>query len=92
MSSDDRAGNPAGKPLNDESPRARDCAVCTVFFILPWHIVVAAWYASLVNAAETYNIFAPSISSALYNPYSWALLTVLIFSVFTGWNRKFCNE
>ena len=69
-----------------------DCAVCTVFFILPWHIVVAAWYASLVNAAETYNIFAPSISSALYNPYSWALLTVLIFSVFTGWNRKFCNE
>ncbi len=86
---------PIGEKFN-LSPARRanlmDCAVCTIFFILPWHIVVAAWYASLVNAAETYNIFVPYISSALYNPYSWALLAVLIFSALTGWNRKFCNE
>jgi len=66
-----------------------DCAVCTIFFTLPWHIVVAAWYAALVTAADAYGISAPSISSALYNPYSWALLAVLLFSAATGWNRKF---
>lgn len=65
-----------------------DCAVCTVFFILPWHIVVATWYTTIVSAAEAYGLTAPPISTALYNPYSWALLAVLLFSAFTGWNRK----
>lgn len=68
-----------------------DCAVCTVFFILPWHIAVATWYGAVHSAAEAYGIAAPSISAALYNPYSWALLAVLTFSAFTGWNRKFAN-
>ena len=61
-----------------------DCAVCTIFFVLPWHIAVAAWYGALYSAAETYAIPAPPISAALYNPYSWALLAVLLFSAFTG--------
>jgi len=65
-----------------------DCAVCTVFFMLPWHIVVAAWYAAVVSAGEAYGISVPPISAALYNPYSWALLAVLVFSAYTGWNRK----
>lgn len=65
-----------------------DCAVCTIFFILPWHIAVVAWYGALQSAAKAYNIPAPPISAALYNPYSWALLAVLLFSVFSGWNRK----
>ncbi len=68
-----------------------DCAVCTVFFILPWHIAVAAWYSAVQSAADAYGIAAPSISAALYNPYSWALLAVLLFSAFTGWNRKFAS-
>ena len=68
-----------------------DCAVCTVFFMLPWHIVVAAWYGALYSAAEIYAIPAPPISAALYNPYSWALIAVLVFSAVTGWNRKFEN-
>lgn len=69
-----------------------DCAVCTVFFMLPWHIAVATWYAQTVSAAETYQIAAPSVSAALMNPYSWALLLVLLFSAFTGWNRKFAAQ
>ncbi len=68
-----------------------DCAVCTIFFILPWHIAVVAWYGALQSAAKAYGITAPGISSALYNPYSWTLLAVLLFSVFTGWNRRFAN-
>ena len=83
---------PVGKRFN-LSPARRanlmDCAVCTVFFILPWHIVVAAWYTAIIATAESYAIPAPSISAALYNPYSWALLAVLLFSVVTGWNRKY---
>ncbi len=66
-----------------------DCAVCTVFFILPWHIVVATWYAAIVSASENFGIIAPPITAALYNPYSWALFVVLLFSAYTGWNRKF---
>ncbi len=69
-----------------------DCAVCTVFFILPWHICVAAWYGALSSSAEAYGITAPPLSSALYNPYSWALLGVLLFSALTGWNRKFMQD
>lgn len=65
-----------------------DCAVCTLFFTLPWHIAVATWYSQVVNAAQQYNITAPPVSVALYNPYSWTLLAVLIFSIITGWNRK----
>ncbi|MBR6626236.1 MAG: sodium:proton antiporter, partial [Mailhella sp.] len=68
-----------------------DCAVCTIFFILPWHIAVAAWYGAIFSAAETYKIAAPSISAALMNPYSWALLLVLLISAYTGWNRKFAK-
>ena len=69
-----------------------DCAVCTIFFVLPWHIAVAAWYGALYSAAETYAIPAPPIGAALYNPYSWALLAVLLFSAFTGWNRKYAKD
>ena len=69
-----------------------DCAVCTIFFVLPWHIAVAAWYGALYSAAETYAIPAPPISAALYNPYSWALLAVLLFSAFTCWNRKYAKD
>jgi hypothetical protein len=68
------------------------CSVCTIFFILPWHIVVAAWYAAVISAAESFNITAPPITTALYNPYTWALLFVLLISVLTGWNRKFDSE
>ena len=69
-----------------------DCAVCTLFFTLPWHIAVAAWYGAIYAAAQQYNIAAPSIGVALYNPYSWALLAVLLFSIATGWNRKMIPE
>jgi len=65
-----------------------DCAVCTLFFTLPWHIAVATWYSQVLNASQQYNIPAPSVSVALYNPYSWTLLAVLIVSIMTGWNRK----
>ncbi len=86
---------PVGKKFNLAPARRAnlmDCAVCTVFFILPWHIVVAAWYAAIVSSAENFGISAPPITTALYNPYSWALLVVLLFSAFTGWNRKFEND
>lgn len=83
---------PMGAKFN-LSPQRRanlmDCAVCTIFFTLPWHIVVAAWYGAIYTSAKSFGISAPAISTALYNPYSWALLAVLIFSAFTGWNRSF---
>lgn len=85
---------PMGEKFNLAAARRAnlmDCAVCTIFFILPWHIAVVAWYGALVSAAEAWGFEAPGISSALINPYSWSLLAVILFSVFTGWNRKFEN-
>lgn len=86
---------PMGEKFNLAAARRAnlmDCAVCTIFFMLPWHIAVAAWYGALVSAAETWGFEAPAISSALINPYSWALLAVILFSAVTGWNRKFENQ
>lgn len=86
---------PIGEKFNLSAARRAnlmDCAVCTIFFTLPWHIVVAAWYGALYSAAEIYKIPAPPISSALYNPYSWALLAVLLISAYTGWNRAFADK
>ncbi|CEP66105.1 Na+/H+ antiporter, NhaC-like [Moorella glycerini] len=68
-----------------------DCSVCTIFFTMPWHICVIVWYGALVSAAQSFNIPLPSIWAAMLNPYTWALLAVLLFSVFTGWNRKYAD-
>ncbi|MGI6286731.1 Na+/H+ antiporter NhaC family protein [Neomoorella humiferrea] len=69
-----------------------DCSVCTLFFTLPWHICVIVWYGALTSAAQSFNIPLPSIWVAMMNPYTWTLLAVLLFSVFTGWNRKYIER
>lgn len=68
-----------------------DCAVCTIFYTMPWHIAVVVWYSTISSAAGEWGIIAPSIAAAFINPYSWALLAVLLFSAITGWNRKFAT-
>lgn len=86
---------PLGEKFNLASARRAnlmDCAVCSLFFTMPWHIAVVVWYTTLTTAADAYGIFAPSITSAFYNPYSWMLLGVLLFSAITGWNRKYANN
>ena len=69
-----------------------DCAVCTVFYTLPWHIAVVVWYSAVVSAAQPFGMESPSVSVAALNPYSWSLLAVILFSAVTGWNRKFATE
>ncbi len=83
------------KPLGEKfklAPARRanlmDCSVCTLFFILPWHIAVIVWYSTLTNIANSWQLPLPPITAAVYNPYCWALLLVLGFSILTGWNRK----
>ena len=66
-----------------------DCAVCSIFYMLPWHLAVMVWYAAITSAAEAYSIAAPGIHIAFYNPYPWAILGVILFSAITGWNREF---
>jgi Na+/H+ antiporter NhaC len=68
-----------------------DCAVCSVFYMLPWHIGVLVWHTAIVDAANTFSIAAPSIRIAAYNPYSWAILCVILFSAYSGWNRRFAD-
>lgn len=83
---------PIGKKFNLAPARRAnlmDCAVCSMFFTMPWHIAVIVWYGAMATAAQTFNLPLPSIWTALLNPYNWTLLLVLIFSVITGWNRKF---
>ena len=64
-----------------------DCAVCTVFYMLPWHNAVIVWFATITTVAADLDLPAPSIGAAFLNPYAWALLAVLLVSVATGWNR-----
>jgi Na+/H+ antiporter NhaC len=83
---------PLGKKFN-LSPARRanlmDCSVCSIFYTIPWAIIVVVWYGALDAAAKAFNIQAPPIYSAFLNPYSWALFIVIVFSAITGWNRKF---
>lgn len=69
-----------------------DCAANTIFYTLPWHNAVIAWYTAIFTIATEIGMPYPSISIALFNPYAWALLGVLLFSIATGWNRTYRGE
>lgn len=69
-----------------------DCSANTAYYMLPWHNVVIVWYATLQTVASSRDLPVPSIAAAALNPYSWALLVVLLVSVVTGWNRKYAPE
>jgi Na+/H+ antiporter NhaC len=66
-----------------------DCAVCSIFYTLPWHIAVVVWYGALQSASDSFQLTTLPISISFLNPYSWALLAVLLVSALTGWNRSF---
>ncbi len=69
-----------------------DCAVCSVFYMLPWHLAVMVWHHQIELAATQHDLPLPEIGIAFYNPYSWAILAVILFSAYTGWNRRFMSE
>lgn len=69
-----------------------DCSVCSLFYMIPWHIIVIVWYGVLTTASQEWNLPLPSIGSAFIHPYGWAIIAVLIFSIITGWNRKFSSS
>lgn len=69
-----------------------DCSGMSLFYTMPWHNAVIVWYATMETAAKTHDIALPSIYSAFANPYSWTILAVLLFSVFTGWNRTYASQ
>ncbi len=55
-----------------------DCAICSVFYMLPWHLAV------MVGLLPV-----PEIGLSLYNPYSSAILAVSLFPAYTEWNRRY---
>jgi Na+/H+ antiporter NhaC len=69
-----------------------DCAVCSVFYMLPWHLAVMVWHHQIELAATQHDLPLPEIGIAFYNPYSWAILAVILFSAYTGWNRRLESE
>lgn len=84
------------KPLGEKfnlAPARRanlmDCAVSSVFYMLPWHICVIVWFTAVASAAKSFHIVAPPITAAFLNPFSWAILAIITISAITGWNRKY---
>ncbi|MGH3359282.1 MAG: Na+/H+ antiporter NhaC family protein [Nocardioidaceae bacterium] len=69
-----------------------DCSANTVFYMLPWHNAVIVWFATVGATAADYDLPTPSIATAALNPYAWALIVVMLVSIFTGWNRKYAPE
>ena len=69
-----------------------DCSANTAFYMLPWHNAVIVWFSTVAATADDYDLAAPSIGAAALNPYAWALLIVLLISIFTGWNRQFASD
>jgi len=83
---------PLGKRFNLSPARKAnlmDCSVCTIFYTLPWAIVVVVWYSTVSTTVNIYNFAELPVWTSLLNPYSWALLFIIIFSAITGWNRKY---
>jgi hypothetical protein len=72
----------------DRAANLMSCATCTIFYMLPWHIVCALWYNTVTQAAAKFNIYAPPIYGAYAMPYGWALTAVLFFAALTGWGSK----
>lgn len=64
-----------------------DCSVCTIFYTMPWAIAVVVWAGAVASAAEAFSIPGLPFGASFLNPYSYALLLVLLVSIFTGWNR-----
>lgn len=88
-------GRPLGRAHNLAPARIAnlmDCSANTVFYMLPWHNAVIVWYATVLVTANDLGLPAPSIGTAALNPYSWALIGVLLVSILTGWNRKYGDE
>jgi Na+/H+ antiporter NhaC len=92
-------GPSIARPLGEKyrlAPERRanllDCAVCTVFYVLPWHNAVIVWFGVVLATATSYGFAVPSIWDALFNPYAWALLLVVTVSAITGWNRTYITE
>ncbi len=87
--------NPLGKKFKIAPARRAnlmDCAVCTIYFTIPWHIAVVAWYGAVQSAAEIFHLPELPITASFLNPYSWTLLVVIIFSIFIGWNRQYVKN
>ncbi|QLA16624.1 Na+/H+ antiporter NhaC family protein [Desulfolutivibrio sulfoxidireducens] len=87
--------SPISKRFGITPERAADllcCSVCTIFYMLPWHIVCALWFNTVSNAATKYQLYAPPISAAFVMPYGWSLLFVLYFSAITGWQKRIPSE
>lgn len=88
-------GRPLGRKYNLAPARIAnlmDCSANTAFYMLPWHNAVIVWFTTVAATANEYDLPAPSIGAAALNPYAWALLVVLLISIFTGWNRKFASD
>lgn len=87
------------KPLGEKfnlAPERRanlmDCTVCSVFYMLPWTLAVLVWYNSIFTAAESIGMTAPPITISFMSPYPWALFLTVVFSIATGWNRRFATK
>ena len=65
----------------ERSANLMDCAVCTVFFLLPWHIAVAVWQQVIAASAAEAGVAAPSAMASFFTPYPWAMLVVLAISI-----------
>ena len=46
------------------------------------------WHQQVELAATQHDLPLPEIGIAFYNPYPWAILAVILFSAYTGWNRR----
>ena len=86
---------PLGKRFNLAPARRAnlmDCAVCSLFYTIPWHIAVMVWYEAVQSAANVFDIRIIPFGASFLNPYSWALLAVILFSAVSGWNRKYASR
>lgn len=60
--------------------------------VLPWHIAVAAWYGALTARRKTMPSRPAHQRGPVQPLFMGNSLAVLLFSAFTGWNRKYAKD
>ena len=65
-----------------------DTTVCTYPFLLPFFIPTVLAASATASGADFGLAPTSALAAGLRNPYSWALLGIVVIAIITGWGRS----
>ena len=89
------AAGPAVRRLGEQHGIGRlrranllDTTVCTYPFLLPFFIPTVLAASATASGVDFGLAPTSALAAGMRNPYSWALLGIVLFAILTGWGRQ----